>query len=313
MALDYEKIKKTFDAMLKRELKELTLKDIDAQFDTFVKAYDNCLKLEQALEDTIPGARERGNNGTDAKGLSRDAIFKKAYKEYDASVDVIDKAEKQAFVFSTKAAAIVGELENLRKALEKDKPKSKDKDVIELLKSLEKKIDEMNKAADVYDTNGKHRKMRTYSSKFDDRVQKIIDRGPQPENPEDAEAPKALQPNELDRAVEVAKKMADAVIIAGKNIVAIVDTAKDSYTSEIDRKTKLHEKLIDANTTKLTTFVGKIQALFVKSKRDLEALKREERREIEERMEKLAAFVTDCKKIDDDTDKRLKTARAKMK
>lgn len=312
MALDYDKIKKEFDGLLKRDLKDLTLKDIEAHFGKFEKFYEVCLKLEDALEETIGGARKRGNNATDAKGLSRDPVFKKAYKEYDSSVDDIDKAEKLAFIHTTKTAALAVELKNLKKALDKAKPNSKEKDVVELHKKLDEKIKEMEKASDIYDVRGKHRKMREYSSKFEDKVEKIIDRGPPPEKPEEVEVPKGLQPAELDKAVDTVKKMNDAIVMAEKNIMAIIKTSTP-FGPDAERKVKKFETLLDATLQKMRTYIGKITALADKSERDIDKLKREEKREVEEKLEALAGLLKTAEDRDKKADAALKDARDKAK
>jgi len=263
MANDIEKFRDQFDKLERKELKDLNLAAIEKQFKHFEDCYAKCLKLEEELAETLPGARQRGINGTDVKSFSRDPIFKKKFKEYDSSVDDIDKAEKQAFILSTSSGASTASLVNLKKAIEKDFPKSKEKEVLLLLKVIERRIGELEKASDIYDVRGKHKKMREYSSKFDKKVQAIIDLAPPPEKPEEIELPKELDPRELDKAEKTATTMFGSIKTARKNVDAFNEAA-EPYTPKVERECKKFEMLAKANIEKLRKFVKHYEVLISK-------------------------------------------------
>jgi hypothetical protein len=311
MADDIAKFRDQFDKLEKKELKTLGLSAVEKQFKHFEDCYARCLKLEEELAETLPGARQRGINGTDVKSFSKDPIFKKKFKEYDSSVDDIDKAEKEAFILSTTSGASTATLENLKKAIEKAFPKSKDMQVQLLLKLIDKRIAEVEKSCAIYDVRGKHKKMREYSSKFDKKVQAIIDLAPPPEKPEEIELPKELDPKELDKAEKTANTMLGSIKTARKNVDAI-NEAGEPHSPKIERECKKFEMLAKANIEKLRKFVKHYEVLI--SKHIPKTAKRgsdEKVVNVDEFKDKLLDILKTADQEDDKVADGLKKARAR--
>lgn len=263
MALDFEKIKKDFEKLKKGDLKEYSFDAVNRHFTDFLNFYKVCQKLEDELEGTIEGARKRGNNGTDVKGLSRDPVFKAAFKKYDSSVDDIDKAEKKAFEQTTRCAALATELQTMKTTLKKAAASTNLKAALELHKEIDDQIKDMKAASDIYDVRGAHRKMREYSSKFDDRVQKIIDRGPPPDKPEAIEIPDELEDKEMTAAIKTAEGVKKSVAESCKKINSILD-APVPYTDKVDRLVKKELFAMGQSTEKITTLITEYEKLINK-------------------------------------------------
>lgn len=264
MANDLDKLRSQFENLEKRPLKEFSLANVQKHFKHFEDCYATCLKLEAELLETLPGARDRGVTGSDDKAFLRDPIFKKKYKEYNSAVDVIDKAEKEAFVHTTMTGSLVADLENLKRAIDKAYPKSKDMAVQLLHKLIDKRIAEMEKASDIYDVRGKHKKMREYSSKFQKKIDAIIDQAPPSDKPEELDLPKELEPKELDKAEKTAQAMLASIEKASKNIGDLIKKI-EPFTRDADTAAKKEEAAIDANLAKLRSFVKRYTTLITKS------------------------------------------------
>jgi hypothetical protein len=310
MASEIDKFRAQFDKLERGDLKNLNLAYVTKQFDAFKDCHDKCLKLEAELADTLPGARKRGINGTDVKSFSRDPIFKKKFKEYDSSVDDIDKAEKEAFVLSTRSGAAIADLENLKRAINKALPKSNEKEVQLLLKVIEKRITELEKASSLYDVRGKHKKMREYSTKFDKKVQAIIDTAPPPDKPEEIELPKELDTKELDKARKTADAMFASIKTARKNVDAI-NAAGGPYTHKIEQNARKFEALCTTNLEKLRKFVKHYEALIAKHIPKKPKDRNEKIVDVDEFKAELLTILKNAEAEDERVDDGLKKARAR--
>jgi hypothetical protein len=257
-----EKFIDEFDKLERKELKNLGFSYVEKQFKEFEACYARCLKLEEELVELLPGARERGINGSDDKAFRKDPLFSKKYKEYDKSVDDIDKAEKEAFVLTNAAAASVADLGSLLTNIHKAFPKSKDMKVQLLLKRIEKSISDLRKATDIYDVRGKHKKMREYSSKFDKKVAAIIDQAPPAENPS-VDLPDELGDKEMTAALKTADAINKSINECCKKIESILNAAVP-YSSKADRLIIKQIQLIDLAEKRLRKQVDDYEELVKK-------------------------------------------------
>lgn len=293
LAVDFKKIEAEFEKLIKRDLKEFANSVVSKDFKALVDAYNTCLKLEGELIALLPAARANGVNGDDIKSFLRDPAFKKKYKEWDAAVDVIDAAEKKAYQQTTQTGFLSNAVAMLKKDLAKNYPNSKDPAVIKLAKAMDDKIKEMNAASDAYLPAGRDKKMHEYSSKFEKKIEKILDLAPPSENPEEPKLPEKLDASALEQAkkdlatyrktIDAAVKKMDSIIVNTTPYTRSADNLCEKERFIIDQTSKKFEKLV----LDYETLVKKVGAKAIKeassgTRVDIEG------------------FVTDIKKLSND-------------
>lgn len=273
MADDFKKMRAAYDKLAKKELKDFSLAECKKGYKALEDAYKACIKLEDELIKTLPGARSRGVNGDDVRSFLRDPEFKKAYKELDKAVDVIDAAEKKANSQSIQAEFLANDLTVQQRALLKVFASSKDKEVLKLRKDLEDSIKEMNAASDVYIPRGRDKKMHEYATKFEKKIEKIIDLAPPAENPEEIELPKELDANAVEKAEKDVAKFQKDIDAGIAKIKAIVTNAKP-YSKGADRLAEKERLIIESAHKRLQKLVLDYDSIVKKlSAADLKALR----------------------------------------
>lgn len=273
MADDFKKMRAAYDKLAKKELKDFSLAECKKGYKELEDAHKACIKLEDELIKTLPGARSRGVNGDDVRSFLRDPAFKKVYKELDKAVDVIDAAEKKANSQSIQAEFLANDLTVQQRALLKAFPNSKDKDVLKLASDLAGSIKEMKSACDVYIPRGRDKKMHEYATKFEKKIEKIIDLAPPAENPEEIELPKELDANAVEKAEKDIAKFQKDIDAGIAKIKAIVTNAKP-YSRGADRLAEKERLILEAAHKKLQKLVLDYDSIVKKlSATDLKALR----------------------------------------
>lgn len=254
MAEDFKKMRAAFDKMAKKELSDFSLAESKKAYKALEDAYKVCLKFEDELIALLPGARANGVNGDDIRSFLRDPAFKKKYKEFDSAVDKIDAAEKRASTVVIQAGFQHNDLKVQKNAISRAFPNSKDKEVLKLLKDIDESMKEMDAAAKVYEPRGRDKKMHEYATKFEKKIEKILELAPPSEKPEEYELPKELDGAAFDRAKKDVAKLEKDIEGAIAKIGAYIANAKP-YSRGADRLVEKERNFIESTQKRLEKLV----------------------------------------------------------